>query len=421
MARCRTVELTIRGIDSMNTCSTWSGINRSSRPVRNLDTCRRTLTTPRKLLKSLRTDQFVNVACCNIVRMRYKESDSLFGGLLDDEGSFLHGSRSHRCWSLGLATSSQFELPTPSRIHRTSLVCTPVPHVTEHWKIPGVGIYIDIYTGICIAESSKPLVAGQIVNLRDLPSTSSRWTMSVCTRSLCILARLLASSRCNCSPATRRIRCSSLRRKGLLDIGHPHRKTPNTETIFVGACSIETIAADRWRCLVVGEDPTNRERVRHIYIYIYSVFGYLLLTNVHGPVNHFALSQFGPLPKHCLSVSGLSLGLQNSSLPSAQATRLVSTPLPHSAEHWIKDKETRFQRMYRALPFFLLGYWFYLGRPFRVKPRCSMLHTGVYTRRRFASFLRLGFVEHGTSVSRRDAGHRTVTSSHPARCRTLES
>lgn len=58
-------------------------------------------------------------------------------------------------------------------------------------------------------------------------------------------------------------------------------------------------------------------------------------------MNHFALSQFDSLPKHCLSVSGLSLGLQNSSLPSAQATCLVSTPLPHSAEHWIKDKETR--------------------------------------------------------------------------------
>lgn len=57
--------------------------------------------------------------------------------------------------------------------------------------------------------------------------------MSVCTRPLCILVRLLASSRCNCSPATRRIRCSSLRRKGLLDTGHPLRTTRNTETIFV--------------------------------------------------------------------------------------------------------------------------------------------------------------------------------------------
>lgn len=65
----------------------------------------------------------------------------------------------------------------------------------------------------------------------------------------------------------------------------------------------------------------------------YSVSAYLLLTNVHGPVNHFALSQFVPLPKHSLSVSGLSLGLQNNSLTSAQATCLVSTPLPHSAEH----------------------------------------------------------------------------------------
>lgn len=58
--------------------------------------------------------------------------------------------------------------------------------------------------------------------------------MSVCTRPLCILVRLLASSRCcNCSPATRRIRCSSLRRKGLLDTGHPLHTTRNTETIFV--------------------------------------------------------------------------------------------------------------------------------------------------------------------------------------------
>ena len=97
--------------------------------------------------------------------------------------------------------------------------------------------------------------------------------MSVCTRSLCILARLPASSRCNCSPATRRIRCSSLRRKGLLDTGHPLRKTPNTETIFVGACSIETIATDRWRCLVVGKDPTDRE------IYVYILYVWLSVTN----------------------------------------------------------------------------------------------------------------------------------------------
>lgn len=52
-----------------------------------------------------------------------------------------------------------------------------------------------------------------------------------------------------------------------------------------------------------------------------------------GPVNHFASLQLVPFPKHCFSVIGFFSGLQNSSLPSAQATCLVLTPWPHSAEH----------------------------------------------------------------------------------------
>lgn len=100
-------------------------------------------------------------------------------------------------------------------------------------------LYRNLYRYLYIGES-KSHGARPIINLldshdstRDLPSTSPRWTMSACTRPLCILVRLLASSRCNCSPATRRIRCSSLRRKALLDTGHPLHKTRNTETIFV--------------------------------------------------------------------------------------------------------------------------------------------------------------------------------------------
>lgn len=60
----------------------------------------------------------------------------------------------------------------------------------------------------------------------------------------------------------------------------------------------------------------------------------LVLTEVHGLANHFARSQLVPCPKQCISTSGLSLGLQNNSLPSAHATRLVLTPFPHSAEHY---------------------------------------------------------------------------------------
>lgn len=58
-----------------------------------------------------------------------------------------------------------------------------------------------------------------------------------------------------------------------------------------------------------------------------------VLTEVHGLANHLARSQLVPCPKQCISVSGLSLGLQNNSLPSAHATRLILTPFPHSAEH----------------------------------------------------------------------------------------
>lgn len=244
---------------------------------------------------------------------------------------------------------------------------------------------------------------------RDLPSTSPRWTMSVCTRPLCILVRSLASSRCNCSPATRRIRCSSLRRKGLLDTGHPLHTTRNTETIFVHHVHSRRYQPIGGVVFVVANYSTSHRR--------YSVFAYLLLTNVHGPVNHFALSQFVPLPKHSLSVSGLSLGLQNNSLTSAQATCLVSTPLPHSAEHWTKDKRT-----FSISPSFLSVYRPYLGWPFRVKPRRSLLHTNVRnTRRGFAHFLRFGFIERGTDTSRRDASHCSIPNSHPTRRRTLKS
>lgn len=144
---------------------------------------------------------------------------------------------------------------------------------------------------------------------------------------------------------------------------------------------------------VVGNYSTSHRR--------YSVFAYLSPTNVHGPVNHFALSQFVPLPKHSLSVSGLSLGLQNNSLTSAQATCLVSTPLPHSAEHWTKDKRTFSIRFDSISPSFLSIYRSYLGRPFRVEPRRSLLHTSVRSARRgFAHFLRFGFVERRTDTSR---------------------
>lgn len=91
------------------------------------------------------------------VRNTHKRSNLLFGGLIDDVGSFLHGSRLHCCWSLGFPASSQFELLTPSRIQRTSLVCTPVPHVTEHWK-NRLGIYNEIYIGIYISGSRKVTV-----------------------------------------------------------------------------------------------------------------------------------------------------------------------------------------------------------------------------------------------------------------------
>lgn len=65
---------------------------------------------------------------------------------------------------------------------------------------------------------------------------------------------------------------------------------------------------------------------------------HLVLTEVHGPMNHLGRSQFTPRSKQRISVSGLSLGLQNNSLPSAHATRLIFRPFPHSAEHYNSDK-----------------------------------------------------------------------------------
>lgn len=64
----------------------------------------------------------------------------------------------------------------------------------------------------------------------------------------------------------------------------------------------------------------------------------LVLTEVHGLANHLARSQLVPRSKQCISVLGLSWGLQNNSLPSAHATRLILTPFPHSAEHCNSDE-----------------------------------------------------------------------------------
>lgn len=72
---------------------------------------------------------------------------------------------------------------------------------------------------------------------------------------------------------------------------------------------------------------------------------------------------------------------------------------------------------------FLSIYRSYLGRPFRVEPRRSLLHTSVVrgARRGFADFLRFGFVERGTHTSRRDASHCSISNSHPTRRRALKS
>lgn len=154
MTRPRT---TIRGIDSTNTCSIWSGNNHFSRPPSNPDACQRIPTMLHTLLKLWKIYRLYLTTFVRNTHKRCKRSNLLFGGLIDDVGSFLHGSRLHCCWSLGFPASSQFELLTPSRIQRTSLVCTPVPHVTEHWK-NRLGIYNEIYIGIYISGSRKVTV-----------------------------------------------------------------------------------------------------------------------------------------------------------------------------------------------------------------------------------------------------------------------
>jgi len=76
----------------------------------------------------------------------------------------------------------------------------------------------------------------------------------------------------------------------------------------------------------------------HVVIRCFIFCIVLVLTEVHVLANHLARSQLVSRPKQCVSVSGLSLGLQNNSLPSAHATRLIFTPSPHSAEHCDSDK-----------------------------------------------------------------------------------
>lgn len=50
-----------------------------------------------------------------------------------------------------------------------------------------------------------------------------------------------------------------------------------------------------------------------------------------------------------------------------------------------------------------------------------MLDPGAHTRRGFADFPRVGFVERGTGITRRDACHRSVTNSRSTSCRALKS
>ena len=158
----------------------------------------------------------------------------------------MHKSRLHCCCPVGLEASKQLASPTPSRMHRTILVCTPVPHVTEHFDQSEVN-----HSGVQ-ADGLHTCSLGGLDSLQPLDGD----TMNP----LLVLA------------------------------------TQRTSRYWT---------------------PTPQDTEQ----------------SVHGPANHLAPSQFVPFAKHCLSVSGLSAGLQKSSLPSAHATCRVSTPLPHSAEH----------------------------------------------------------------------------------------
>lgn len=193
--------------------------------------------------------------------MRYEESNSLFGGLLDDEGSFLHGSRSHCCWSLGLAASSQFMLPTPSRIHRTSLVCTPVPHVTEHCKKDRASIFTSIFIPAFVSRS-REATGGRAdrkstraaIYLRPVRGEPCRRARARSAYLLVYWPRAAAISRRQHDEFV--VRPCDAKDFSILDTHSARHRT--LKPYLSVACSIETIATDRWR-----QDPTDRE----IYVY----------------------------------------------------------------------------------------------------------------------------------------------------------
>lgn len=90
--------------------------------------------------------------------------------------------------------------------------------------------------------------------------------------------------------------------------------------------------------------------------------------------------------------------------------------------HILPNTEQKIKERFRFHHPSFSVYRSYLGRPFRVEPRRSLLHTNVRnTRRGFAHFLRFGFIERGTDTSRRDASHCSIPNSHPTRRRTLKS